>query len=300
MKSQNFRMHTFSWSLLVVLLTSGNAVQLLSQTESTQEKQTARITLDFFSINNKEQKLVATVKTRVEGFFQNVSDAEILFYKDEASPENLLEKVKTDANGRAEITLPPAADTILWFTYLAVLEDNPDFRDAEREVQVQKGYLEIKAEEIDSVKTVNIFVGAPDSTGTVVPVEEVPVRLFVKRLFGYLPFSDESGTTDEEGYLVVELPNDIPGDESGNITLVARVSDHDEFGNLEFNQNVPWGIPIKTDESELVKELWLSSSNTSKVFLTIINLMLLGVLGVVVFIVLQLFSIKKLGLKETS
>lgn len=297
MKNQIFRIHTLAWVILVALMTTGSAVRLFAQ-ESTEEDKRARISLDFFNVNNEEHRLVATVKTKVEGFFENVMGVKISFYKDEASEGNLLGTQETDMNGKATIAFPmPEADTSIWFRYIAVMEDVPGYRDADKEVEVRKASLEFTTEEMDSVKTVNIFVSAPDSSGNMAPVADVNARLFVKRLFGALLVSDEMGFTDEEGALSVEFPSDVPGEQDGNLLVIARVSDHDEFGNLEFSRHIPWGVPVKWDESEQVKELWLSSSNTSRVFLIIVNLMLLGVVGVVVYIIRQLFQISRLGLE---
>ncbi|MCB0566487.1 MAG: hypothetical protein KDD01_19125 [Phaeodactylibacter sp.] len=300
MKTQHIRTHTLTWIILVALMTVGSTVKLLAQ-ESTEEDKKARISLDFFRIKNQEQKLVATVKTRVEGFFENVTGVKIRFYKDEASEEYLLGSPETDMNGKATLMFsPPEADTSIWSTYIAVLEDVPGYKDAEKEIEVKKASLEFTTEEVDSVRMVNIFVSAPDSTGNMAPVADVNARLFVKRLFGALPVSDEMEFTDEEGALSVEFPSDIPGDKDGNLLLVARVSDHEEFGNLEFSKTVPWGQAVKFDQSKQLKELWLSSSNTYKGFLIIVNLMLLGVVGVIVYIIRQLMQIKKLGMEGST
>jgi hypothetical protein len=300
MNNKNFQIHTLTWIFLLVLFTVGNAGRLIAQTEADEEKQKARISLDFFNINNEGQKLTATVKTKVEGFYQNVSGVEIQFFKMETSPENFLGKLKTDEHGSATISFSQSTDSTLWFTYIAVLENDPNFKDAEKEAEVKKGYMQMELEEIDSVKTIKIFVGAPDSVGNVNPVEEVNVRAYVKRLFGLLPISDELESTDEEGLLTIVFPSDIAGDENGNITIVTQVSDHDEFGNLEFRKNASWGVPFKLDKSKQDEELWLSSSNTPKVFVWMVNLMLLGVLGVIFYIFFQLFQIRKIGLKGSS
>ena len=300
MKNEKFRMHTLARIILLVLFINGGTVWLFSQTESTKKKQKARISLDFFSINNEEQKLVATVKTKIEGFYQNVSDVEIQFFKEEISPENRLGTIKTGANGIAEINIPVDADSALWFTYIAILENNPNFRDVEKEIEVKKGFMVMDLEEIDSVKMIKIFVGAPDSVGNITPAEEVNARAYVKRLFGLLPISDEFESTDEEGLLNIEFPSNIIGDKNGDVTIVAQVSDHDEFGNLEFRKSAHWGIPIKMEKSELDEELWLSSSNTPPVFVGIVNTVLIGVLGVVIYILFQLRQIRNLGLKESS
>ena len=298
MNNNKFQIHTLSWIILIVILIGGNAVTLFSQTESTEKKQRARISLDFFNINNEEQKLVATVKAKVEGFYQNVIGVEINFFKEEVSPENLIGKAITGENGKAAINFLEETDTSLWFTYVAVLDNNPDFKDAEKDIEVKKGYLQMDLEVIDSVKMVKIFVAAPDSVGNLIPVEEVSTRVYVKRLFGPLPISDDSESTDEEGLLNIEFPSEILGDENGNVTIITKVSDHDEFGNLEFRKSAPWGIPLKLDKSEENKALWLSSSNTPRVLVGIVNTMLAGVLGVIVYILFQLYRISKLGSKD--
>ncbi len=255
------------------------------------------MSLAFFNINNETRRLVATVKTRVQGYYENVKGVTIHFYQDAESPENLIGDAVTNDKGIATIDLPEKRETPLWTTYVATLKDALPYADADRDVTIKKAVMELTTEEKDSVKTVKVFVGSPDSTGNIIPAEGVTVGIFVRRLFGLLPITKDFTATDAEGNLVIAFPPGIPGDENGNLTIVAQVNDHDDFGNLEASKQLRWGEATVFDRSAQLKELWLSSANTSRVILTLTTLMLIGVLGVVLFIIQQLSRISKLGLR---
>jgi hypothetical protein len=267
---------------------------LFAQDDATEEKQRARISLDYFNVNNVEDRLIAVVKTRVEGFWVNVEGVTVNLYRDVVSPENLLERKSTDMEGRAVFTFPASTDRVE-LTYIATIENDEDFRDADKDVTVQKARIDMNLKEVDSVYIAGVFIGAVDSIGEVTPIEGINVRIFVTRLFGLMPVSRDILNTDENGMIEMEFPRGIPGKEQGNLTIVAQVSDHDDYGNLEASEVKAWGTFKSLDESAEERELWLSSSNTPRFLLIAVNLMILGILGVIVYIVRQLFRIRKLG-----
>jgi len=284
--------------IAILLLSSAMYMVVRAQSEQTQEIRTPRISLSYFNINNTEQRLVATVKTRVQGYYENVQDVDINFYRNSISKENFLASTGTDKSGKAVFTLPQTSDTALTVIYIATLENVPGYKDADKEITIQKARIEMSLDEIDSVKTVTVFIGTPDSTGMVLPVDGVTVGVFVKRLFGLLPITKEIQSTGEDGTVSLEFPTDIPGDDDGNLTIVAQVNDNDDFGNLEFSEVAAWGVPTALNPLEQKKELWLSSANTSEVILIITNVLLLGVISVIAFIIRQLVRIRKLGMHK--
>ena len=261
------------------------------------QKERARIGLDFFNLNNTGQKIVAIVRTRVDGFFQPVPEANIKFYKDSISEETIIGQVKTNTDGEAGLDFSWLEDTAIGFTYIASLENHPDYYNAESKVEIWKSFIDVQTEEVDSVKVVRVFVGKPSESGEILPVEDINVRIYVQRLFGLLPVSEEFESTDEEGYLDFEFPMDIPGDEHGNLTIVSQVNDHDDFGNLEFRQEVAWGVPVSHDQNVEAKELWLSSSNVPNVMVIAVTLSVLGVIAIILYIVSLLVKIKRIGLE---
>ncbi len=54
--------------------------------------------------------------------------------------------------------------------------------------------------------------------------------------------------TDEKGILTVEFPDNIPGDEIGNLTIVTQIEDHEEFGTLINSKEMtkPASSPVRT------------------------------------------------------
>ena len=295
MRKFNDLTHTLLLSTL--LWTAGGTMYTQAQTDTTavEEKKKARLSLDYFCTNNSEQQLVASVKTRIEGRFENVPGATVHLYKDLIVPENFLAKLVTGNDGRATYTLPKAIDTATAHTYIIAIENDSVFEDTEKETTITKAWIELTTEEQDSIKTVNVFVGVPDSDGNMQPVADVPVSIFIKRLFGELPLTKEAESTDEEGFVRVEIPPDIPGDKNGDYTLIGRVSEHEMFGNLAASRTVSWGIPLSLNESAQLQELWLSSANTSKAILIITIVLLFCIFGVVLYIFRQLVNISRLG-----
>jgi hypothetical protein len=298
-------MRTFKFLLQVLIpvlffMTAGNDTTVLAQDTSAigEEKIKARISLDYFSINNSKHQLVVTVKTKVEDRFTNTPGVTVHLYKDLVAPENLLANPVTKNDGHATFILPAAEDTALVHTFIAAIENDSLLQDAEKEITITKARIELTTEEQDSVKTVNVFVSSPDAEGKMQPVAGVPIGIFVKRLFGELPITTEAESTDEEGFVRLEIPPDIPGDKNGEYTIIARVSDHETFGNLEAGKTVAWGIPLALNASTQLQELWLSSANTSEAILIITLVLLFCIFGVVIYIFRQLMSISRLGLKS--
>jgi hypothetical protein len=87
----------------------------------------------------------------------------------------------------------------------------------------------------------------------------------------------------------------MPGDEKGNLILVARVEDNDIYGNLVVEKPVPWGIKLKAGKNFWHRTLW-STGNRAPVWLLFLALsIIIGVWGTLFYLVKQLLKIKKMG-----
>jgi hypothetical protein len=51
------------------------------------------------------------------------------------------------------------------------------------------------------------------------------------------------GKTDEAGEASIEIPNNLPGDAKGNITLLAKLDENEVYGNLEAAVTTTMGNP---------------------------------------------------------
>jgi len=94
------------------------------------------------------------------------------------------------------------------------------------------------------------------------------MKVAVKRLGGDLVVSEEETyTTDSLGMIEAEFGRDsLPGDEKGNLILVAKIDENEELGNLAVEKTVPWGIAMKTTNDFDQRSLW-ATGNKAPVWL---------------------------------
>jgi hypothetical protein len=158
---------------------------------------------------------------------------------------------------------------------------------ADGEVTVKKAQLQITPVKEDSLLTVKVkFVapGAADSAG-----KDLTIGIFVKRSFNPLKIGE--GTTDENGEVTVEIPANLPGDDKGNITLMAKIDENETFGNLEASVTQQWGKPVSDKLQKQPRALW-SVHPPLWMLITFIALMVI-VWGHFLVIVYELFRLRK-------
>lgn len=140
------------------------------------------------------------------------------------------------------------------FTFTATFAGNENFETNNASVDMAEVAIELKAETIDSVNTVVVNVTSWNEKGELVPFAEGEVKIYVPRMFSLLPIGDI--TTDEEGYGELKFPNDLPSSTSGELTLVARIEEHESFGNAEASLVSSWGVKVDAQASRLPRALW--------------------------------------------
>lgn len=282
-------------TLLLVFVNTA-AAQAENDSIANSGKAEASIELSYTEANNKTKMLEAIVKTKVEGSWQGVEGVTIQFYRDEADPEKLLGAVATNAKGIAILTLNgKGEETQNEYTFVAAVANSDKVEDSEETVTIAESDFEMTLTEEDSLRQIHISLKGFDEKGNEIPAGEVEVTLYVQRLFGLLPLSDDPETTDEAGEVAADFPTDIPGDTAGNVIIVARVDDHERFGNLEFRRKINWGVPVVIDPAKKERELWSSRSNAPIYLIVIVNAMLIGIWGVILYIVYMAFKIRKIG-----
>lgn len=276
-------------------VTKKDSLTTASSTSPSQEKKELRMSLNAFKINH-DLKLVSRVRSKVEAKFQNTAGVEISFYRDEVKPENLIGKQISNHKGEAYWIIPLAGrpDSMTSLVFYSSVKDHPDYEDAEETVTAYPSKMTINTVEEDSLRLVKIFVGHPDEAGKMVPLADAECKVYVKREFGLLEVT-ESQTTDADGNISAEFPADVHGDESGNVTIVAKIADNESVGNVEVSSTIPWGIPTKVDNFYSQRELWSARSNSPISLIIIVNAALLLIWGFIAYIFLEIIRINKLG-----
>ncbi len=156
--------------------------------------------------------------------------------------------------------------------------------------------LTIQAFVEDGKKYVNATLKERTENGEMIPVEGEEILFEVERMFGLLPVS-EFTFTDERGEVKVQYPDDIPGDEEGNIIIVVRLDEHAEYEHIEIRDTLAWGIPLSEHISAEAQNFWMSEKLPFFPALIYWGSMF-AVLGIIVYGILYLFKIND-SLSET-
>jgi hypothetical protein len=100
-------------------------------------------------------------------------------------------------------------------------------------------------------------------------------------------------TTDENGVASVEFPMDLPGDSAGNLTVIARIEDHEVYGTVESKVNVKWGIPPSGGHDHWANRSLSASRDKAPTYLIVASNLIIAIIwGTLIYIIFQVFRIR--------
>jgi hypothetical protein len=250
--------------------------------------------LEFLSVQKTDNTidLKATLKAKVNGSSVQLPLLKVKFIYVGSTEEKELGFVITNRNGKAVFnaktdSLLPGEDGKLHFK--ASFAGNNAMDPIEEELFIKRARLEITPLKQDSLLNVSVKL-VEIGTGIETPVPQTAIGVFVKRMF--LPLKVGEGTTDDNGEAIIEFPNNLPGDEQGKLTVLAKLDESELYGNLEASVVIPnWGIPVSKKIEDQPRALW-SSHPPLWMLITFIVLML-AVWGHYIVIVYELFRLRK-------
>lgn len=262
-----------------------------------EDKITPRIDITYYQIANDLPYVNVRVRKRVDRRFLPITNVPVNLFFNEESEETKMGSIVTNDKGEGKLILPESLreswNDLQEFEFIAVLLPSDSIEDMSESMFIKRARLLVETEDTDEGRIIRVTVQekSEDDWNAIADTE---VKIFVKRHFGRLVVGDDYYTTDENGVVETLHEEDFPGDEEGMITLGGIVEDHEEYGNVIAYLPVKWGIPIK-DEPFRKRSLWASRANTPWWLLIFPNLVILGVWGVIGYLVLMILKIKKLG-----
>ncbi|MFN8242684.1 MAG: hypothetical protein U0X40_01410 [Ferruginibacter sp.] len=249
--------------------------------------------IDFIAVqkpdNTVDLRVAMKAKFKAAAIRLAYLKVKFLLVKDTAETE--LGSVVTDLAGKAVLNckaeaLQPDKEGKLHFK--AVYAGNKTFEEAEGEATVKRARLEITPVKEDSLLSVTVKL-TDLADGKETPVDKTTVGVYVKRSF--FPLKLGEGTTDETGTATIEIPQQLPGDARGNITLMARLDENELYGNMEATVTQPWGVAVSDKIVEQPRALW---SAHPPIWMLITFIILMGtVWGHYLVIVIQLYRLRK-------
>lgn len=259
------------------------------------------VKLHYFNANNKAQYLIleSLLKTGKKTEPQNNKSLEV--YLDSISASNIIAKVVTDNKGRAKAVIPPSLKTV-WdassiHKFIAVAPATSKEEEKTYELEITKARITLDTASEEGARSIMVhveqyvndeWVAAPD----------VEMKIGIERLGSILSAGDEeSYTTDSAGMVTAEFKKDsLPGDQKGNFILAAKIEDNDQFGNLLVEKTVGWGLALQPDTNFFdQRTLWTTRFRTPFWLLFMAYSIVIGVWSTIIYLVLQIVKIKKIG-----
>ena len=220
---------------------------LIPGTMYAQEKEALRIYLDIQCFQKEAEKdLRATVRARIgeNKKILPVPDIPVDFYNVTDSSEVLLGTVSTDENGEAIYNIKGGMDLSLnpenSYSFVASFKGNEDFKKATSEVTIKEANIEIGFEEIDSTKVISAMAYEINPVNTErILLDGVNLSFYVPGSFSLYKIGEEELS---EGKCTIDFPVTIPGDSLGNLMIIAKIEESDEYGNVEASAIKNWGL----------------------------------------------------------
>jgi len=225
----------------------------------TQGKSESTLELSFFKNADMAKTAVAVVKVRKDSRFVPAKNTKVNFYIVHGKEQQLLNSANTNNKGKAVIVLPDnlQLNDDLSFTIIAKIENNSLYEDSQDQIHFKNANLTLKLNPRDTNRLVTARVMETGKDGKEVPVKGTEVKFYVQRMFGTMPEGeDNTVSTDEKGEASISYPNSIPGDTAGAITVVAKIENNDQFGNVESKAATSWGTVLIPENLSYPREFW--------------------------------------------
>jgi hypothetical protein len=257
--------------------------------------------IKYFSVDNKVPYLIIQTQYKLGKKFTPVKNVAVKLYIDsDSSDANLLTSVTTDRDGLAKAILPPSVKE-LWHgsaqaNFIASSTASKEFDEIQTELAVTKSKISLDTSSDEQGRKITATV-TEFKNGKWVPAKEVEMKIGIRRLNSILPVGDdETYTTDSTGEAVAEFKKDrLPGDEKGNIVLVAKVEENELYGTLVTEKSVPWGVYTNRENNVAKRSLWATGDKVPIWLLFMAYVIAGGVWGVLFYLVFQLYKIIKIG-----
>ncbi len=222
-----------------------------------------------------------------------VGDAMIKFYHSDKDSLILIDEIKTNNEGIANLTVPSTFNLVMdeegYYNFTAQFDATESLKRQKKTLQVKDLFLNMNLSEVDSLKMVSLDAFTLDSLGEKLPVEELDLVFSVGAMLSKLPIEEASL---EDGVYEFEITKDIQGDINGDFQLFAFVDDHDDYGTVLQKVESNWGVFDDIREPEKNK-LWTEAAPIW--MYVVLTILLVGAWANYFYTIIKLFKIKKMG-----
>jgi hypothetical protein len=254
---------------------------------------TPNLSLIYMS-NSDTIILTANISVRRETGNFGLENAEIGFSLSNGTETKNLGIVKTGYDGAAIFKVPVKSGLLKdkegKTIYTAGFAEKGKYLAASISLTIKLAQIQLTFSKEDSIHTIHVKATQTEGNNEVKPIPNETVIVYVPRMLSDLKIGEV--TLDANGMGSLEFTGGLVGDSLGNLLVIAKIEENDNFGNVQGKSTVSWGIPKQYFLAERpARELWTPVAPVWMIVTLIV--MLAGVWGHYIFAVIQLVIIKR-------
>lgn len=258
------------------------------------KKNRVRLSVYYTKVMNSDSYFDLKATARIDKKNTPVSDIELTIYNVLDNDQIKLATVKTDAQGSSKFILKNLStikiDSTNTYNLLISFKGDEAFIKTKKSIQFKDATINAEVITKDSINYISASLKETD-TDSVLADQSLSVQ--VQRLFKPLRIGKEFNNTDENGTILVPIEEGIPGVD-GNLTLEVVLNDSDEYGTVIAIVEAPIGVPIVDESTFDQRTMWGSRAKTPIFILIFTNLLIVGIWGIILYLIRNLFKIVKL------
>jgi hypothetical protein len=281
------------------------SVLIADSAATAQDKVSPKLRISYFKYMDGRYEIKGRAYTKKGKETEPCSAATIGFYKD-ADYEQLFKKQQADEKGQTVLQLSDQdanafKDSSGQYHFYARVEKDGKYKSHEADISVMNAALNVDfKQESDTVRRLKASLMCYDAaTKKMVTGVKMPLKCFVKRALCLLPVGKDLNYTDEEGNVEVTFPNDIPGDKDGNLTIIVKLDEDENYGTVQYDKIMKWGVPMLAENPFAARSLIGSRNNAPWFMVVIITAILISIWGYLCYIIYGLFRVNKIGKLKT-
>ncbi len=284
----NFR-HTILL-VLGVLIFNSTSTNLYAQKN---KKDRIRLNIQYVKIMDGEIYFDIKASARIKKKTVKISNINLIIYNELEEEKMKLGETTTNMDGESRFFLKDIneikADSSNTYKILVSFKGNDLYKKAKKSIQFKNANIKAKIINKDSVNYISAILS---DTSSKEPIADESLTVYIQRLFKPLRIGEEFNSTDDQGSILVPIEGGIPGVD-GKLGIEVVLNESDDFGTIKAIVNAPIGVPI-VDESTFDQRTMWSPRNKTPIFLLIFpNLLILGIWGIIIYLILNLFKLSK-------
>lgn len=252
-----------------------------------------RLNADFVKIINGENYLNIKASSRVDRKTIEVAHIELEIVQILEEEETIIGKTVTDVGGLSKFIIKDfnnlQADSLGVYNLLIKFAGNDSFKKASRSISFKNA--DIKVEWIVKDSTNYVLAELRDSHLDST-LADMPLGVRVDRIFRPLKIGEDSYDTDENGKILVEIEEGIPGID-GRLDLEVVLNESDEFGTVIGKITAPIGTVIVDESSFDERTMWSPRGKTPLFLLGLTYTFIIVAWGIFIYLFINLFRIVK-------